>query len=184
MQNFEIFLFMPYLYSFDMKQCFAKMCSAEKLVKQKLVKALLPTKRFGGLVLSPKGTQTVSPTDRKYIEKYGLAVVDCSWNKLDEINFHTLPSGRNRLLPFLVAANTINYGRPCKLNCAEAFCAALYICGYKEEAARIIEPFPYGQEFIKINQDLLEAYSQCTSSEEIITVQNGYISSIKNRKKE
>lgn len=175
---------MPHLYSFDMKQCFAKMCSAEKLVKQKQVKALQPTKRFGGLVLSPKGTQTVSPTDRKYIEKYGLAVVDCSWNRVDEIDFRTLPSMRNRLLPFLVAANTINYGRPCKLNCAEAFCAALYICGYKEKAVEVIEPFSYGQEFIKINQTLLDTYSRCTSADEIIAAQNEYISAIKNTKKE
>ncbi|KAI5191419.1 pre-rRNA-processing protein TSR3 [Nematocida minor] len=172
---------MPYLYSFDMKQCFAKMCSAEKLVKQKYAKALQPTRRFGGLVLSPKGTQTVSPADRKYIEKYGLAVVDCSWNRLEEINFSTLPAMRNRLLPYLVAANTVNYGRPCKLNCAEAFCAALYICGFKEDAEKVLEPFAYGPEFLKINRDLLEAYSNCASAEEIISVQNAQISARKNK---
>ncbi|EHY65101.1 pre-rRNA-processing protein TSR3 [Nematocida ausubeli] len=172
---------MPLLYSFDMKQCFAKMCSAEKLVKQKIVKALQPTRRFGGLVLSPVGTKTVSPPDRKYIDKYGLAVVDCSWNKVDQVDFTTLPSMRNRLLPYLVAANTVNYGRPCRLNCAEAFGAALYICGYKEDAEKILEPFPYGPEFLKINSDLLEAYSKCESAEDVITVQNTYISAGKNK---
>lgn len=172
---------MPFLYSFDMKQCFSKMCSNEKLVKQKYVKPLQPNRRFGGLVLSPAGTRVVSPSDRKYIEKYGLAVVDCSWNRLDEIDFKTLPSMRNRLLPYLVAANTVNYGRPCKLNCAEAFSAALYICGYKEESQKILEPFSYGQEFLKINNELLAAYSQCSTSEEIIKVQNEQISARKNK---
>ncbi|KAH9385588.1 pre-rRNA-processing protein TSR3 [Nematocida major] len=172
---------MPRLYSFDMKQCFAKMCSAEKLIRQNSVKPLKPTRRFGGLVLSPAGTSVVSPTDRKYIEKYGLAVVDCSWNRVEEIDFKTLPAMRNRLLPYLVAANTINYGRPCKLNCAEAFSAALFICGFKDEAKNLMETFSYGQEFFKINSELLLAYSECASAEEIIKVQNEQISARKNK---
>ncbi|OAG31845.1 pre-rRNA-processing protein TSR3 [Nematocida displodere] len=166
---------MVFLGSFDMKQCFGKMCSAEKLVKANTIKGMKPSRRFSGVVLTPKGERTISPKDRESMEKFGLAVVDCSWNRVDEIDFSSLPNRRNRLLPYLVAANTVNYGRPCKLNCAEAFAAALFICGFKEEAREVLQSFSYGEEFLRINNYLLVKYSECLTPEEVILAQNEYI---------
>ena len=54
-------------------------------------------------------------------------MVDCSWAKLEETPLSKLKSGGNRLLPLLIASNPVNYGKPHRLTCLEAFSAALYI---------------------------------------------------------
>jgi pre-rRNA-processing protein TSR3 len=77
-------------------------------------------------------------------------------------------SGRHRLLPFLVAANPVNYGRPSKLSCAEAAAAALYICGRKDEAQSVLGEFSWGPEFLRLNGELLELYASCANASEVI----------------
>lgn len=84
--------------------------------------------------------------------------------------------GRNqRLLPLLFAANSVNYGRPYKMNTAEATAACLYITGFKSEAAVLLSPFGYGTEFLRLNHEALEAYSNCINSSEVAAVIEGYM---------
>ena len=42
------------------------------------------------------------------------------------------------------------------MNTAEAMAAALFIVGFKDEAARILEPFGWGPEFLRVNAEVLD----------------------------
>lgn len=72
----------------------------------------------------------ISPADKEIMMNGGLAVIDCSWAKIPE-DGHILKHKpmHGRLLPFLVAANPVNFGRPYKLSCVEAVAASMKICG-------------------------------------------------------
>lgn len=169
---------LPPLYMYDFEQCDAKRCTGRKLERLGLLKSLKLTQKCKGIILSPEGTAVVSPKDLDIVKNSGCCVIDCSWNELASVPFSKLRTGEERLLPFLVAANTVNYGKPQKLTCVEALAATLYIVGLKDECERLLESFQWGSEFVRINLDLLEAYSACDGSEEVLAVQAKHLASI------
>lgn len=159
----------------DFNQCDPKKCSGRKLARLNLIKCLKVKQKFHGLVLSPTGKKCVSPEDKSIVESKGVAVVDCSWARLEETPIAALKASHPRLLPFLVAANPVNYGKPCQLSCVEAIAATLYITGYKDIAKHYLNQFSWGHSFIELNQDALDIYSNCTTSASVVNAQNEYI---------
>lgn len=151
----------------DLNHCDPKRCSGKKLIKLGMMRDLHVGQRHNGVIITPNGKHTISPADRELLEQYGAAVVECSWARTQEINWSKVGGKCERLLPYLVAANTVNYGKPWRLNCVEALAAAFAICGHLEWAEEILSPFSYGQSFLDINSSILRKYAACADEAEI-----------------
>ena len=171
----------------DFGHCDPKRCSGKKLARLGLIKELRVGNRFRGIVLScvlrfqtcerwlirpmrsPKGRDIVSPADKDIVSSGGLAVVECSWARLDEVPFGKISSPHERIceylnrvyfkpvpellftVPYLLATNPVNYGKPWKLNCVEALAATFYITGYEDYGRRLLQDFGWGDSFWKVN---------------------------------
>ncbi|KAJ1434456.1 hypothetical protein B484DRAFT_446616 [Ochromonadaceae sp. CCMP2298] len=141
------------------------------MVRLGLAGTLRVGQTFPGIVLSSEAPTYCSPADLELVQTHGISGINCSWNRLEEIPFGKMGKGRNqRLLPTLLAANTVNYGKPHKLNTAEATAACLYIVGCKKDAAVLMGPFSYGPEFLRLNFEALEAYSACVDAKGVAAV--------------
>ncbi|KAH0451276.1 hypothetical protein IEQ34_018575 [Dendrobium chrysotoxum] len=169
----------------DFGHCDIRKCTGRKLARFGLLKDSIQSliecnffyfgadlrvnNAFRGIVLSPVGTQCVSKEDHPLVKRQGLAVVDCSWVRLKDVPFVKLRCPAP--LPWLVAANPINYGRPCD--------------GEEETANLILGKFKWGHSFLSLNRHalskngfgliLLKAYSKCENGSEIISVQNTWL---------
>ncbi|KAK7590635.1 hypothetical protein V9T40_002248 [Parthenolecanium corni] len=159
----------------DMEHCDPKKCSGRKLAKFGLIKTLKLGQKFNGIVLTPVGEKCVSPADAEIIQTNGIAVVDCSWAKIDSTPFEKMKTPNPRLLPFLVAANPINYGKPCQLSCVEAIASVLFITGSSDLAEYYLNKFKWGRGFLSLNDEILNRYASCSNGAEIIEVQNDYL---------
>ena len=129
-----------------------------------------------GIVLDPLAEQALSPADGPDHDGGGLnrlVALDCSWVSADEDAFDL--QGVHRALPFLVAANPVNYGRPFRLTTAEALAAACYILGDPDLASEVMEPFRWGETFLELNAEPLRRYADCEDSTEVVAVQDDYL---------
>ena len=87
-------------------------------------------------------------------------------------------------MPYLVAANATNYGRPWRLNCAEALAAAFFICGHEDWAREVLTHFSYGEPFLEINGQILKRYAVCTSEEEVKKAEEVWLAKIEKEYKD
>ena len=81
-------------------------------------------------------------------------------------------------VPYLVAANSVNYGRPWRLNCVEALAACFFICGHEDWAHEVLAHFSYGEPFLEINAQLLKRYAACTNEEEVKRAEEVWLAKI------
>lgn len=165
------------LYVYHARQDDPKKCSARRMKQFGLITMYeTPEKLPGGAILmDPTAGQAISPADRQY-ENRGIVVLDCTWEEVERV-FPLLKSKRmqSRALPYLLAANPVNYGRPFMLNSAEAFVAALYILGYREQAGEVASKFKWGDTFLTLNHEPLEAYAGAKDSADIIRIQQEFM---------
>ncbi|BAE56980.1 unnamed protein product [Aspergillus oryzae RIB40] len=162
----------------DLGHCDPKRCSGKRLMHLGLMRELGIGQKYPGVVVSPNAKKIISPADRDILEQYGAAVVECSWVRLKEVPFSRIGGKCERLLPYLVAANTVNYGRPWRLNCVEALAACFCICGHEDWAREVLKHFSYGEAFLDINSQLLKRYAACATEEDVKRTEEEWLAKI------
>jgi len=159
----------------DFNHCDSKRCSGKRLQHFGLLRPLAIGQKHSGIVISPNAKAILSPADTPLLEQYGAAVVECSWVRIKEIPWSRIGGKCERLLPYLVAANPVNYGRPWRLNCVEALAACFMICGKTEWAEIILQHFSYGQPFLEINASLFKRYAEAKDEEGVKKVEEKWL---------
>jgi len=154
-----------------------KKCSAKKLARFGYVQLEMKISQTpkNAILLNPFAEKSISMEDRKVADKSGILAVDCSWENAEK-SFAFLDKRTNsRALPFLVASNPVNYGKPFKLTTLEAFAAALYILNDVKKAEEILRLYKWGPNFLILNREPLDEYRKAKNSKEIIKIMKQYL---------
>jgi len=152
-------------------------CSAKKLSRLGFAKLERNMRKIPkhAVLLNPFAEKSLSREDLSVAEETGVLAVDCSWENA-EVCFSRLEKmSASRALPFVVAANPVNYGKPFKLTTLEAFAAALYILGEIDHAREILNIYKWGPHFLELNKQPLEDYRKAENSTEVIQIMKHYI---------
>jgi pre-rRNA-processing protein TSR3 len=154
-----------------------KKCSAKKLAKFGFVKLETNINKIpkNTILLNPFAEKSLSKEDLEIAEKHGILAIDCSWKNAENSFNYLDERNHSRALPFVIAANPVNYGKPFKLTTLEAFASALYILGEIEKAKEILNLYKWGPHFLELNKEPLEDYRIAKDSEEVIESMKQYI---------
>ncbi len=160
------------LYAYRDNSCDPRKCTVKKLEKAGFLKIFTKISQIprNTLLLDPTAEQALSPADKNV---HSITVLDCSWVVLDT---GRVKSWRiRRALPFLVAANPVNFGKPCVLSSIEALAAALFIIGDRDRALAVLSRVSWGIRFLEVNQEPLDLYAKAKDSTEVIGIQELFI---------
>jgi len=158
------------------RQCDPKKCTALKLKRHGLVRLVRQMKFLPkrAVVLNPFSEIAFSPADRERIKDFGLVALDFSWEHAEKALLKNV-RGTSRCLPFLIAGNPVNFGKPTKLSTVEALAAALYIAEFREEACRLLSIFKWGHTFLELNKERLESYASAKNSGAVVELQKNFV---------
>lgn len=167
------------LHIYHLGQDDPKKCTALKLKRFDMARVynklnLLP---YGSIVLNPFAKKAFSKEDLDTAKKSGILALDCSWEQAEGI-FTIVESRKkmiSRALPFLVAANPTNYGKPFRLSTLEAFASALVILDAREQAESLLNLYKWGPNFLKLNEEPLETYRMAKTSMKVVEAQNEFV---------
>ncbi len=160
------------LYAYRDNSCDPRKCTVKKLERRGLLKIFTKISQIprNTLLLDPTAEQALSPAD-SHVKS--ITALDCSWVVLDTGSVRAWRI--RRALPFLVAANPVNFGKPCMLSSVEALAASLYILGEWERAVEILGCVSWGIRFLEVNKEPLDLYAQAKNSTEVVKIQGLFI---------
>ncbi len=128
-----------------------------------------------GIILEPLCGKVLGPEDHGLLLEQGGSLVglDCSWAHIEESVSQVMKNTKlqGRMLPLLLAANPVNWGKPGKMTTAEALSASLYLIGKEDQARKLLSAFRWGEQFFVLNKEPLEAYRAAKSSKELVDLQ-------------
>ena len=153
-----------------------KKCSAKKLAKFGFAKIETNIRKLPKdcILLNPFAKKSISKEDLSTAKRHGILAVDCSWKNAESSFDFLIKKNRSRALPFVLAANPVNYGKPFKLSTLEAFATSLYILDYIEQATDILNLYKWGPHFLDLNKEPLEDYRVAQNSIEVIEAMKQY----------
>jgi pre-rRNA-processing protein TSR3 len=111
-------------------------------------------------------------------------------------SYTSLVNDGSTAVPYLLATNPTNYGKPWRLNCVEALAATFYITGFDQHAETLLSSFGWGESFWKVNgcssftiilfstdsnidvSPYLKRYQTCSSAEEVAVMQETIIAEL------
>ena len=165
------------LYVYHANEDDPKKCSARKLARFGFVKLETNIRKTpkDTILLNPFAEKSISKEDLAIAQKNGILAVDCSWKNAENSFDYLDKRNRSRALPFVVATNPLNYGKPFKLTTLEAFSAALYILGFIDKAEEVLKLYKWAPNFLILNKKPLEDYRNAESSKEIIEIMKKYV---------
>lgn len=129
----------------------------------------------GAILLDPFAERALSKEDADVASKRGLIALDCSWKHAEAVFPEVRARTEPRALPWLVAANPVNWGKAFQLSTAEALASAAFILGDEQQARFMMSKFGWGEGFLALNANPLRDYAAAKTSREVVQQMKEYL---------